>query len=166
MPEFTIQNGFARVDIAVLGEEMHGYEIKGDLDSLIRLERQREAYNSVFDKVTLVIGKKHLLDALRIVPDWWGIMIAKSLNDPDFVSLIEIREPLSNPSQDYLSIANLLWKEEILNILHESNRAKGLSNKPKKEVCQKFVEAVKIQELKTNVVQSILTRHSSHLQFA
>ena len=29
-------------------------------------------YNAVFDKMTLVVGKHHLHNALDTIPDWWG----------------------------------------------------------------------------------------------
>src|SRR3990167_10801492 len=75
--ELGVAHGAARVDIAVVNGIMHGYEVKSDLDTLRRLPEQIEVYNSVFDKMTLVVGKSHLYEAIKIIPDWWGVVVAK-----------------------------------------------------------------------------------------
>lgn len=56
---------------------MHGYELKGDHDTLCRLPEQANAYSAIFDFVTLVVSERHLLRAIDVVPDWWGIRIAR-----------------------------------------------------------------------------------------
>src|SRR5690606_10827842 len=47
--ELGIENGAARVDLAVAGGLLEGFEIKSDLDTLDRLARQMHAYHRVFD---------------------------------------------------------------------------------------------------------------------
>src|SRR5260370_36720159 len=73
--EMAIPRGAARIDIAVVNGWLHGYEIKSDLDTLVRLVSQRDAYCGVFDRVTLVVGERHVRDAIEFVPDWWGIRV-------------------------------------------------------------------------------------------
>ena len=75
--ELGVRHGAARIDIAVINGFMHGYEIKSDSDTLERLPGQMNEFNAVFDKMTLVVGKRHLYDAINIIPDWWGIIVAK-----------------------------------------------------------------------------------------
>ena len=70
--ELGVQHGTARIDIAVVNGTMHGYEIKSDQDTLKRLPEQMDIFNSVFDKMTLIVGKNHLYEAINIVPDWGG----------------------------------------------------------------------------------------------
>jgi hypothetical protein len=57
LQEFSISD--ARIDIAVFNGIMHGYEIKSDVDTLKRLPQQIKAYDSIFDKITLIVGKAH-----------------------------------------------------------------------------------------------------------
>ena len=38
---------------------------------------QAEAYNNVFDRMTLVVGERLLMDSIKIIPEWRGIKIAK-----------------------------------------------------------------------------------------
>ena len=61
--ELGILHGEARIDLVVISDGvMHGYELKSDIDSLSRLPEQMRIYNTVFSKVTLVVGKKHILE--------------------------------------------------------------------------------------------------------
>src|SRR3972149_9340893 len=62
--ELGVNHGTARIDIAVVNGIMHGYEIKSDQDTLQRLPEQMNIFNAVFNKVTLVVGKSHLYDAI------------------------------------------------------------------------------------------------------
>src|SRR5580704_6657611 len=75
--ELGVMHGSARVDMAVVNGIIHGFELKSDLDTLRRLPEQMEAYNSVFDQITLVVGKQHVQEAINAAPEWWGITIAK-----------------------------------------------------------------------------------------
>src|SRR3989339_76483 len=113
--ELGVHHGNARVDIAVVNGIMHGYEIKSDLDTLLRLPEQIEVYNSVFDKMTLVVGKSHLYEAIKMIPDWWGVVVAK-VDKNGAVTFNTIREEETNEEQNKLSIVRLLWKEEALRI--------------------------------------------------
>lgn len=72
--EFCLGETGVRVDLAVLGAEFLGIEIKSELDSLKRLPMQIAAYKSYFDRVVLVVAACHVrhLDwaALREVDVW------------------------------------------------------------------------------------------------
>lgn len=158
LEEFGVTNGAARVDIAVVNGVMHGYELKSDLDTLYRLPEQMKHYNSVFDQVTLVVGKNHLHEAVKLVPDWWGITIAKIAEHEDSVSFCVIREAEQNPEQVKLSIASLLWKEEALNILEEVGHAKGVRSKNREVIHSRLVEVLDIQTLKDRTRGYICSR--------
>ncbi|EGO6137859.1 sce7726 family protein, partial [Enterococcus faecalis] len=56
--EFVICNGEARADVAIVNGIMKGFEIKSDVDSLLRLPNQIEKYDATFDKCTIVVGYK------------------------------------------------------------------------------------------------------------
>src|SRR3989442_15101479 len=76
LDELGLRHGAARVDIAVVNGIIHGFELKSDSDNLKRLPSQVQIYNSVLDKVTLVVGRRHASAAIALVPRWWGITIA------------------------------------------------------------------------------------------
>lgn len=156
--ELGITHGAARIDIAIINGEIHGYELKSDLDTLDRLPEQMRIYNSVLDKVTLVVGKKHLFEAINIVPEWWGIIIAKIANSSKKIAFYEIREADENPCQDKVAIASLLWREEALKILEEINQAKGVRSKPRKFIYERLVEVLDGPILRDTVRTHLCTR--------
>lgn len=155
--ELGIEHGTARVDMAVLNGIMHGYEIKSDQDTLRRLPEQMNIFNSVFDKMTLVVGKNHLYEAINIVPDWWGITIAK-VNTNGSIVLNSIREEEFNKEQDSLSIARLLWRKEALKILEEKGMAKGFYSKTRDLIYEKLVKIFDQKNLGDEVREAIFLR--------
>jgi len=148
--ELGVRHGTARIDFAVINGVIHGYEIKSDRDTLDRLPEQINEFNSVFDKLTLVVGKRHLYDAINIIPDWWGIMVAK-IDTNNEVFFQTIREAEDNQNQVGVSIARLLWKQEALQILEEQNKAQGVRSKPNEFIYQKLVNVLDIDTLKEKV---------------
>jgi len=159
IPEFTLPHASARVDIAVINGVMHGYELKSDIDNLLRLTSQKDAYNLIFDKLTLVVGKNHIVEALSLIPDWWGVTIAKITQKGLEPLLIPIREAHHNPNQDTLAIANILWKEEAISILEDLGESKSLRNMSKAYICHKLIESLNECDLKKYVKRSLINRN-------
>lgn len=153
--ELGVQHGSVRIDIAVINGIMHGYEIKSDRDTLARLPEQMTEFNTVFDQLTLVVGKQHLYQAIHIVPDWWGITIAR-INSKGKIVLQTIREPEDNKEQDKVSIARLLWRDEALRILEEQNQAYGVRSKPREFVYQRLSDVLETATLKEKVRKTLL----------
>lgn len=137
--EFCVEHGAARVDVAVVNGILHGYEIKSDRDTLARLPEQMDAYNAVFDQVTLIVGKQHIYEAINLVPDWWGILVAKAPTaaTDSSVRFGRIRVAKENVGQRNISIARLLWRGEALRILEEAGEANGLRSKPRERIYEK-----------------------------
>lgn len=154
--ELGISHGACRIDIAVVNGMMHGYEIKSDQDTLQRLPEQIEIFNAVFDKITLVVGKSHLYAAVNMLPDWWGIIVAKNINGR--LSFNRIREDDTNYEQNSLSIARLLWREEALGILEEAGAAKGLYSKPRNFIYQRLSAVLDHRALREKVRETLFVR--------
>ena len=145
-----MRHGSVRIDIAVINGMMHGYEIKSDRDTLERLPEQMTEFNTIFDRVTLVVGKQHLYHAIHMVPDWWGITIAK-IDNKGRVVFNTIREPEDNNKQDKVSIARLLWREDALRILEEHGQADGVRSKPREFVYRRLADVLDADILKERV---------------
>lgn len=155
--ELGISHGTARIDIAVVNGIMHGYEIKSDQDTLQRLPEQMNIFNAVFDKVTLVVGKSHLYNAINMIPDWWGIIVAKA--DPNGSIIFNvIREGENNKEQDSVSVARLLWRDEALRILEETGNAKGFYSKPRASIYEKLSAVLDQETLNAKVRETIVFR--------
>jgi hypothetical protein len=157
--ELGVNHGAARVDIAVINGHMHGYEIKSDLDTLLRLPGQIKAYSAVFDKMTIVVGYSHLFQAINLIPDWWGIEVAKVRQDGSLV-LNHIREAQLNQAQDPISLVRLLWREEALRILTEMDQAKGFHSKPRNDIYAKLASSMELALLGDRVREALCVRSS------
>jgi len=136
---------------------MHGYEIKSDKDTLQRLPEQMDVFNSVFDKMTLVVGKNHLYQAINIVPEWWGIIVAK-INNNGSVIFNVIRDEEFNKNQNSISVAKLLWREEALRILEKNNEANGFYSKSRDLIYKKLASVLDQKTLNEEVRETIFLR--------
>lgn len=107
-----LPTGSTRADVVHLTEDfMHGYEIKGQRDTLLRVPNQLRCYAEVYDFVTFVVTEKHLPQLLLLLPDWVGILIAA----PD--GLRPHREARYNATVQPAPLAALLLLEEVKQFL-------------------------------------------------
>jgi hypothetical protein len=107
--EFRVPRVHVRADIAVIGAELHAYEIKSAADSLRRLPAQVGGFGAVFDFCSLVVAPGHVDAALDIVPSWWGVMVV----GPDEPTFTGLRVAQPNPQVDVALAVRLLWREEV-----------------------------------------------------
>ncbi|NTX07033.1 sce7726 family protein [Myxococcus sp. CA040A] len=145
--ELGLEHGLVRVDVAVINGAIHGYELKSDKDTLDRLPAQVRAYSAALDMATLVAGERHLKAARKMVPRWWGLCTA-IMEDGGTVRIEARREAKQNPKPTPLAIANLLWREEALDVLERLGHATGIRSKPRKVLYAKLVEVLSLDELR------------------
>ena len=147
--ELGLCRGSARVDIAVVNGQLHGYEIKSDRDSLRRLSVQADLYSRVFDRVTLVCGQRHVSRALDIVPPWWEVLwIESTSQDPTFRTAKRGRK---NQERDIRALAELLWLEEAMALLAQRNALRGFRGKSRADLWDRVCELLGIDEVATAV---------------
>jgi hypothetical protein len=149
----------ARADVAVINGVLHAYEIKSDSDSLDRLPSQIDAYQGVFEYVTLVCGRRLLERARTAIPDWWGLQRAEFKDGS--ISIRELRAPKPNPNQSPLAVAKMLWKTEALVVLRKYGRRGITSRCTADEVWNAVAAHVPIAELSNEVRQAIKARGGS-----
>ena len=143
--ELGLCQGNARIDLAVVNGQLHGYEIKSDRDSLRRLSTQAALYGMVFDRVTLVCSERHSTKALEIVPDWWGILCIRNANRaPTFKS---IRRSRKNPQRNARALAEFLWLEEAIALLAQHDSLRGMRGKPRERLWDRLCELLRPEEL-------------------
>lgn len=157
--ELELEKGQSRIDLAVIGKELIGIEIKSDLDSLVRLRSQTATYNKSLEKVILVVGEKYVNAAKSQIPAWWGYALA-SFDENSKVTITVIRKPKKNPEFNISSLLNLLWKEEAINILKERGITKGLSSLAKWHLQEKILSTHSHKEIKNSVINALITRQS------
>ena len=128
--EMGLNLGSSIIDIAVVNGSMLGYEIKSDRDTLNRLSGQVEQYNKVFDYLNIVTSKKYASIIGDFIPDWWGIIEVEDLKGN--ISIHQHRIAKANEDVSSYSLLQLLWKEELVEIIDKFIPNKSMKNKPKK----------------------------------
>lgn len=141
--ELGICRGRVRIDLAVVNGMLHGYEIKSDRDSFRRLELQVELYSKVLDRATLVVGDRHLAEALDTLPGWWGLL--QILPDSKGTRFKTVRRGWKNPRRDPRSLVELLWLDDAIALLGDA--ALGIRGKPRRMVWDRVCEHFKVDEI-------------------
>jgi len=109
-----LPTGTTRADVVHITEYfMHGYEVKGDGDTLQRVANQLRCYAEVYDFVTFVVTEKHLAKLLPLLPEWVGVLVAS----PTEAALRPHRAASYNATVQAAPLAGLLWVEEIKQFL-------------------------------------------------
>lgn len=148
--------GSVRIDIAVINGELCGFELKSDRDTLERLPTQADIYSRVFDRVELVVGKRHAEKAETIVPKWWGIVVARE--DGGEISLTLKRKGETSPARDPYLIAQLLWKEEAISVMEACNLATGWRSKTVKKIHARLASELTLDDLRDQVRRVLKAR--------
>jgi hypothetical protein len=137
--------GATRVDVAAINGHLTGCEIKGDRDRLSRLPHQVELYGRVLDVAVLVTGPKYAQKVVGHVPEWWGVWQAV---ERDGTTLIEqVRASGTNPAPDPLSVAQLLWRDEVYAELQARDAAAGLARATRWRLWEELVAVLPPVEL-------------------
>lgn len=154
--EMDVLFGASRIDVAVINGKIHGYEIKSERDNLERLPSQIESYSKVFDTITIVVGENHISNTTNIVPEWWGIYyVSKKGNYP---KLVKERNATENLEADLLSLTQLLWRDELLELLGLNNITKGTKSKNRFALCNMVVKNINEDTVRKFVREKLKSR--------
>jgi hypothetical protein len=151
-----LPTGSTRADVVHITEHfMHGYEVKGDGDTLQRVQNQLRCYSEVYDFVTFIVTEKHLPKLLPLLPEWVGILVAS----PEFQELRPHRAAGYNATVQAAPLAALLWVEEIKQYLLARGLA-GASTLRQREVAQylRTAHTVPLSHLAQYVRQRLMAR--------
>ncbi|WP_345072715.1 sce7726 family protein [Hymenobacter fastidiosus] len=107
-----LPTGTTRADVVhITPAFMHGYEVKGDGDTLQRVANQLRCYAEVYDFVTFVVTEKHLTKLLPLLPAWVGVLVVSA------DGLHPHRPAGYNATVERAAIASLLLLEEVKQFL-------------------------------------------------
>lgn len=154
--ELDICFGAARIDLAVVNGKLHGFEIKSEQDTLVRLPAQVEIYNKVFDTLTLVVSENHCIKAMDIIPEWWGVLCVRKKEDSLIVDTI--RKPSLNEEIEPLHLTQFLWKKELSELLAKNNVMKGIKSKTRIQLGRLVTKNVTQEQLTEFVRDKLKTR--------
>lgn len=107
-----LPTGTTRADVVhITPDFLHGYEVKGDADTLQRVPNQLRCYGEVYDFVTFVVTERHLPKLLPLLPDWVGVLVAVG------EELCRHRAARYNATVAPAPLASLLLLEEVKQFL-------------------------------------------------
>ncbi len=152
--EFNI--GRSRADAFMVSEELTGFEIKSDRDSLERLSGQIKYYNLYCDAVYLVTGVKYADRVREYLPDFWGIYCIKQYKDKH-TELVLIKAAKPNPEAKLKNQLRLLWRNELISIIKRNGlgRVSGLN---KQKLAEKLLKILPFELLHMEICEELLER--------
>jgi hypothetical protein len=148
-----------RIDVARIGDQLEGYEIKSDVDKLCRLDGQVQAFNGVFDKLTLVVGHVHWNSGSRRIPPWWGVILAECSERGHGVVLRHIRKPQQNPEQRASRLARLLWRGELDRVFSEVTGKRAPKRSSRADVAERFDDEAHLDPVRQFVTSRLRDAH-------
>ena len=145
--ELGLNHGKCRADIAVVNGHLVGYEIKSNSDSLRRLKEQVKSYNAVFDKISIVVGDRHIHSIQNYIPQWWGVIVS-TRGPRGAVNFDIIRNAQTNKNINPISIARLLWRNEAEEILRQKKLPPRILRQPRAVLYEYLVNTLNICKLR------------------
>lgn len=155
--ELKVSLGSGRMDVAVINGRIEGYEIKSDKDTLGRLPRQAIMFGAVAERMTLVVGARHLDKAAEAIPDWWSI-ISCSSNVDGIVSLKRVRRGRLNRNLDKTALVETLERDEILHLLASTQLDRGFRGATYRTLADRAVEHLSCDHVSTFVKKILKVR--------
>ncbi len=92
--EFNVEN--SRLDIGKINGHSYAYEIKTELDNVLRLDKQIKDYEKIFEFIYVVCHPKHLKEVKKILSSKIGIIVFEIENET--VKFKLIRDAKKNTS--------------------------------------------------------------------
>ncbi|MFD2787883.1 sce7726 family protein [Hymenobacter rubripertinctus] len=154
-----LPTGTTRADVVHITEQfMHGYELKGDADTLQRVPRQLPCYGRAYDFVTFVVTEKHVPKLLPQLPAWVGVLVASA------EGLRELRPAAYNATVERPAVAGLLRVSEIKQFLLAQGLP-GVSTLRRRDILGflRTTRLVSLAELAHFVRRQLLARHEERL---
>lgn len=133
---FEISTNESRLDFLRINGQSISYEIKSDVDNLVKLEKQVLHYSELFEFNNVVVGKKHLTKVREILPSEYGIFIEEN------GKLFEKRKARKNSKISSERQLNLFTKKEI-NHFFKTDTESVLELFPTRKINSIFKEMLK-----------------------
>jgi hypothetical protein len=154
--ELGVHNGNAIADVVAIYDSLHGFEIKGESDSVSRISKQSRYYNLSFPKLTLVTTQNHMDWVQKNLPEFWGVLLAK--RTPFGIGFTYKRSAKNNPFFSKEMSLLMLWKEEMLNSQMYSNDLKIRKKDSRAELASKIAPQLNKDAIVSLLKASIANR--------
>jgi hypothetical protein len=117
---FELNSGDSRADLCKFNGVSIAYEIKTDLDNLVRLNKQVEDYMAIFEKVYVICSRKNLEKIKDIIPKECGLYSYRFSKNCNYIFKLEKNALKSKKINCYKQI-QLLTKKQLCDITDLSN---------------------------------------------
>jgi hypothetical protein len=154
--EFQILRGQGRIDVALIDDALHGYEIKSASDSLGRLPSQQAMYGKIFERITLVADERHVKEAVAMVPKHWGLIVVGLKNCKPYAETLW--PAMRNQDLDKLALSQLLWRDEVIELMEYFDLTTGFRNANRKKLWGHISNSLSLEEIKAFVCFKLRTR--------
>ncbi|WFU49652.1 sce7726 family protein [Sinorhizobium terangae] len=162
--ELKVSLGSGRMDVAVINGKIEGYEIKSDRDSLNRLARQSVMFGAIADRMTLVVGRRHLEKASAIIPDWWSIVVCAADADGN-LKLKRVRRGRLNRELDKTALVETLERDEIVALLASAQLDKGVRSANYRTLVERAVANLSCRQISSFVKKILKVRARLEREF-
>jgi len=154
--EFQILRGQGRIDVALIDDALHGYEIKSASDNLERLPSQQAIYGKVFERITLVADERHVKEAVAMVPKHWGLIVVGMKEGKPYADTLW--PAMRNQDLDKLALAQLLWRDEVLELMEYFDLSSGLKRSNRKTLWRHVSRCLTLEQIKAFVCFKLRSR--------
>jgi hypothetical protein len=162
--EMVIGKADRRADLVVADGRLHAVEIKSDLDSLRRLEGQLAVYLSRFDKVTLVVSRKFVDQALENSPS--RVAVWEATKTTTGATKLTIRRPGRIESvTDKSLLCDFLLKSELVRIARLSDASPRPADLSRHALIAR-VERLPLAVVRRHVLARVKDRYRETFRFA
>lgn len=164
--ELGLAHARSRVDVAVINGCVHGYEIKSAKDTLDRLATQIDIYRQTLQKLTIVAAPKHISGIMGLAPEWCGVIAAEQ-GPRGGVSFHVLQKAAINPEIDPVMMAHLLWRDEVIELLHQVGYTPKQLRQPRRQLYEMLCESLTLREITASIRNFMARRqtwrdHSAH----
>ncbi len=150
-----------RADALLVREDLIGFEIKSDRDTLARLKRQIKGYHQFCDRSYIVVGAKYLEKVQEEVPENWGvILIKKGENEEEQPTLEILRKATAGPREHLRSQLHLLWRSELIEIIRRHDLG-GVSGKNKQRLREMIYHGLPRETVRAELCEALIQRDYS-----
>lgn len=156
--------GKSRADAIMVKEnEILGFEIKSDKDSLVRLTTQIKNYERFCNKCYIVTGI-HYIDKIEdAVPEHWGIYDVIK-DEEGHLHMEMFREATCNPKErpttKLKNQMNLLWRMELIKIVKDYKLG-GVTRRNKRQLRDLIIEKLGKEEARRLTFETLIERDYS-----
>lgn len=156
--------GKSRADaIMVKEDEIIGFEIKSDKDSLVRLTTQVKNYERFCNKCYIVTGIHYIDKIEEAVPKHWGIY--DIIRDEEGNLHMEMfreakKNPKERPTVKLKNQMSLLWRMELIKIVKDYKLG-GVTTRNKRQLRELIIEKLGKDEAKRLTYESLIERDYS-----